>query len=404
MITPTPSRRRVLRGSLASAVAAAIPPLARAAEGKTWTVGVIGDTANGGYGHGLDTVWLGLPETKIVGVSDPSDEGRTKAVDRLKLTPETAFADYREMLAKTKPELVAVCPRHIDQHHDMILAAIEAGAKGLYVEKPFCRDLVEADAIVAACETSGAKLAIAHRNRYHPVLPVVAKVVEEGAIGRFLEIRARGKEDARGGSLDLWVLGSHLLNLTHYFTGEARTVSATLLHDGRPVTAADVKDGAEGIGPLAGNEVHARFETEKNIPVFFDSVVGAGVRETGFGIQLVGSEGIIDLRADAEPLAHYYKGSPFRPTSEAKAWVPITSAGIGQPEPIAAIRALVGGHHGPCRDLISAIVDQRAPLCSDRDGHAILEMTLGIFESHRHGGRVVAMPLEERRSPLTLLG
>lgn len=398
------SRRRLLRGTLATGLSAAFPPLARAAEGKIWTVGVIGDTDKGGYGHGLDTVWSGLPETKITGVSDPSEAGRAKAIERLKLAPGDGFASYRDMLATKRPELVAVCPRHIDQHHDMILAAIDAGAKGLYVEKPFCRDLVEADAIVAACEKSGAKLAIAHRNHYHPVLPVIAKLVEEGAIGRWLEIRARGKEDARGGSLDLWVLGSHLLNLTRYFTGEARNVSATVLQDGRPVVAADVKEGAEGIGPLAGNAIHARFETEKGIPVFFDSVANAGVRETGFGIQLIGTEGVIDFRADAEPLAHYCQGSPFRPTAEPKKWVPITSAGIDQPEPIAGIKALVAGHHGPCRDLIAAIGENRAPLCSDRDGRAIVEMTLAIFESHRQGGRIVSMPLKERRSPLALLG
>jgi predicted dehydrogenase len=397
------SRRHLLHGTLASGLSAAFPPLARTATGKTWTVGVIGDTDKGGYGHGLDTVWSGLPETKITGVSDPSEAGRAKAIERLKLAPGDAFASYRDMLAAKRPELVAVCPRHIDQHHDMILAAIEAGAKGLYVEKPFCRDLVEADAVVAACEKSGAKLAIAHRNRYHPVLPVIAKLVEEGAIGRWLEIRARGKEDARGGSLDLWVLGSHLLNLTHYFTGEARNVSATVLQDGRPVVAADVKDGAEGIGPLAGNAIHARFETEKGIPVFFDSVANVGVRETGFGIQLIGTEGVIDLRADAEPLAHYWKGSPFRPTAEPRKWVPITSAGIDRPEPIVGIKALVAGHHGPCRDLIAAIGENRAPLCSDRDGRAIVEMTLAIFESHRQGGRIVSMPLKERRSPLALL-
>lgn len=398
-----PSRRRFLRGSLATGLSAALPPLARAAGEKTWTVGVIGDTDKGGYGHGLDTVWSGLRETKVVGVSDPSGSGRAKAVERLKLAPESAFASYREMLESKRPELVAVCPRHIDQHRDMILAAIESGAKGLYVEKPFCRDLEEADAIVSACEKSGAKLAIAHRNRFHPVLPVIAKLVEEGAIGRWLEIRARGKEDARGGSLDLWVLGSHLLNLTRYFAGEALRVSATVLEQGKPVTAADVKEGAEGIGPLGGNEVHARIDTEKGIPVFFDSVANAGVRETGFGLQLIGTEGIIDLRADAEPLAHYLGGSPLRPVSEARAWIPVTSAGIGKPEPIADIRPLVSGHQGPCRDLIAAITGNRHPLCSELDGRAVVEMTMGIFESHRQGGKTVDLPLLDRTHPLTRL-
>ncbi len=396
------SRRHVIKGAVATGLVGSLPLTGRA-DDRIWTVGVIGDTDRGGYGHGLDTVWLGLPETKIVGVADPVEAGGKKAGEKLKLAPEAVFADYREMLAKTKPELVAIAPRHIDQHHDMILAAITAGAKGLYVEKPFCRNLVEADDIVAACKKSGTKLALAHRNRYHPVLPVIKKMIDEGAIGRWLEIRARGKEDARGGSLDLWVLGSHLLNLCHYFTEEPRAVSASVMQDGRAVTKADVKEGAEGVGPLAGNEVHARFETGKGIPVFFDSVAGAGVKETGFGIQLIGTEGVIDLRADAEPNAHYFAGSPFRPSAEARTWIPITSAGVGKPEPITDIRALVGGHQGPVRDLIAAIQENREPLCSELDGRVVLEMTLAIFESHRRSGAITTMPLEDRVNPLTKL-
>ena len=319
------SRRRVLHGTFATALVGSLP-LSTRAEDRIRTVGVIGDTDRGGYGHGLDTVWLGLPGTKIVGVSDPVEAGRTKAVERLNLTPENAFADYREMLAKTKPELVAVCPRHVDQHHDMILAAIDAGARGLYVEKPFCRDLLEADAIVAACEKSGARLALAHRNRYHPVLPVVTKLIEDGTIGQLLEIRARGKEDARGGALDLWVLGSHVLNLCHYFGGAPLACSATVKQGGHPLVKSDLKQGAEGIGLLGGDEIHARFEMEKGFPVFFDSLANAGTKEAGFGLQLIGTEGIIDLRGDAEPLAHLLPVSPFRPVPEPRAWVPITTA------------------------------------------------------------------------------
>jgi predicted dehydrogenase len=402
MHTPPLSRRRLLRAAIATGFAGGLPAAVGAAD-KTKTVAIIGDTDRGGYGHGLDTVWLSVPGTKIVGVSDPVTEGRTKALERLKLAPDSAFADYREMLAKTKPELVAVCPRYIDQHHDMIVAAIEAGARGLYVEKPFCRDLIEADAIVAACEKSGARLALAHRNRYHPVLPVVAKLIEEGAIGRLLEIRARGKEDARGGALDLWVLGSHVLNLCHYFGGTPLACSATVLQGGKPLVKSHLKEGSEGIGLLGGDEIHARFEMEKGFPVFFDSIAGAGTKEAGFGLQFIGNEGIIDLRGDAEPHAHLLPGSPFRPIADSKAWIPISTAGIGKPEPIKDIRTLVGGHHRPVLDLIAAIEEGRDPLCSDKDGRTVLEMTMAIFESHRSGGGLISLPLEDRSNPLTHL-
>ncbi len=105
--------------------------------------------------------------------------------------------------------------------------------------------------------------AVAHRNRYHPVMKVIAELIKDGRIGRVLEIRGRGKGDRRGGGEDLWVLGSHVLNMITYLGGKPRSCSAMLLQDGRRVTKDDVREGAEGLGPLAGNELHARFLLER---------------------------------------------------------------------------------------------------------------------------------------------
>jgi predicted dehydrogenase len=364
-------------------------------------VAVIGHTGRGNYGHGLDTMWLQLPETEIVAVADADAKGLAGALKKLNVT--AGFADYREMLVETKPDIVAIGPRHIDQHRDMALAAIESGARGIYLEKPFCRTPAEADDIVAACERRMVRLAVAHRNRWHPVLPVLQKLVADDAIGRVLEIRTRGKEDQRGGSLDLWVLGSHLLNLATVFAGKPLACTATVLQNGKSVTRADVKDGDEGIGPLAGDEVHARFETERGIPVFFDSLVKAGVREAGFGVQLIGTKGIIDLRIDAEPLAHLLAGNPFQPVKEPHAWVPVTTAGIGKPESIANLGRLMSAHTIPGRDLIAAIREQREPLCNARDGALTVEMICAVFESHRLAGQRVTLPLATRENPLTRL-
>ena len=41
----------------------------------------------------------------------------------------------------------------------------------------------------------------------------VKKLIADGAIGTLLEFRGRGKEDRRGGGEDLWVLGSHVLDM-----------------------------------------------------------------------------------------------------------------------------------------------------------------------------------------------
>jgi predicted dehydrogenase len=390
------------RQFLTTAAAASLALTARAAEPNAkLRVAVIGHTGRGNYGHGLDTMWQQIPDTEIIAVADADAKGLAAALKKLSLSK--GFAAYRTMLTETRPDIVAIGPRHIDQHRDMALAAVEAGARGIYVEKPFCRTPAEADEIVAACERRQVRLAVAHRNRYHPVLPVLKKLIADGAIGRVLELRARGKEDQRGGALDLWVLGCHLFNLATVFAGPPVACSAVVLQDGRPVTRAEVKEGDEGVGPLAGNEVHARFETGGGIPVFFDSIANVGVRAAGFGVQIIGTQGIIDLRIDVEPLAHLCAGNPFQPTREPRAWVPVTTGGLNQPEPIANLGKLMAAHVIAGRDLIAAIREGREPLCSARDGALTVEMICAVFESQRQGGQRVTVPLASRVNPLTRL-
>lgn len=93
----------------------------------------------------------------------------------------------------------------------MALAAIEAGVKGLYVEKPFCRAPSEADRLITAADLRGTKIAVAHRNRYHPVISKIGELITSGEIGRLLEIKGHGLGDRRGGGEDLWVLGGHVV-------------------------------------------------------------------------------------------------------------------------------------------------------------------------------------------------
>jgi predicted dehydrogenase len=360
-------------------------------------VAVVGHTGRGDYGHGLHTMWLGIPETEVVAVADPNSKGLAIAMKPLGVA--AGFSDYRKMFVEMKPDVVAIGMRHIDQHRDVALAAIESKVRGIYVEKPYCRSLLEADEIHSAAKAANVKIAVAHRNRYHPVLPVLRRLMDEGCIGRILEYRMRGKEDARGGMLDLWVLGSHLANLVHYFAGRPMACSATVWIGGRLATRADAIDGAEGIGKMAGNEVHARFEMENGLPAFFDSIANAGNVEAGFGLQIVGTAGVIDLRIDREPLAHIRHGSPFNPTSGATEWLPISSGGIDVPEPIANLGPGLANHLLPGRDLLQAIEQDRQPLCSEKEAAITIEMITAVSVSHLQNGARVEFPLTMRSNP-----
>src|SRR5262249_4606208 len=144
-------------------------------------------------------------------------------------------------------------------HKDMILACAEHGVLGIFCEKPMAPDLAACDAIVAACERSHLKLAMAFQTRYSPRLERIKALIAEGAIGEVLELRGRGKEDRRRGGEDLMVLGVHIFDLCHDLLGEPAWCSARVTEGGRPVGPGDVRAGAEGIGPLAGDRVDATF-------------------------------------------------------------------------------------------------------------------------------------------------
>lgn len=361
-------------------------------------VAVIGHTGRGNYGHGLDTVWQNIPEAEIVAVADADEAGLDKAVAKLKL--DRGFSDYRTMLKETRPEFVSVGPRHPDQHLDMMMAAIESGAKGIYCEKPFCRTPAEADDLIAAAEKRGTKVAVAHRNRYQPALAQITELIESGEMGRLLEIRGKGKGDRRGGGEDLWVLGSHILNLFTYFAGTPQTVSAVMRHEGRLVTPDDVRPGAEGLGPLAADEVRARYEMENGTIAYYDSLAHDGTDPDGYCLQLVGSKGVVTLHIDRTPIAHFTPGNPFQPSAEGRPWLPITTAGVGKPEPNPELVRSVHTHELPVRDLIDAVDNDRPPLCDIHEGAATVEMICGVFQSHREEGRAISFPLVERGNAL----
>ena len=390
------NRRTFLTTTSAVMVSSAI-----AAPVKPRRVGVIGHTGRGNYGHALDVVWQKVTGTEIVGVADANEAGLKREVKKLKL--KRGFTDYREMLREVKPEFVSVAPRHPDQHLDMTLAAIDAGVRGIYLEKPFCRTPREADAILQAAKAKNVKVAVAHRNRYHPVLPIIDQLVEDGKIGRVLALRGHGLGDRRGGAEDLWVLGSHIFNLFHYFGGEPESCSGVLLQNGRPATRRDVKPGAEGLGPLAGNEIHARWQMERGLTASYTTFTNDGSNKKGYAATLVGTKGTIAVHIDRDPVAWLSLGNPFDPASRSQPRIPITSAGLGKEETNPELIATVHNHVAAIKDLISAVDEDRAPLCDAKQGAITVEMICGVFESHRQNGANVRLPLTERNHPLAKL-
>lgn len=367
-------------------------------------VAVIGRTGRGDYGHAIDDVWRDVAGTRIVAVADESAEGLAKAADRhgLEATDASAvFRDWREMLAEVRPDIVVLCMRHIDCHGEMAIAAAEAGARGVFLEKPFVRTPAEADAVVAACRASGTKLALAMVNRHSPTYGVVRDLLEDGRIGRLLELRARGKEDGRGGGEDLWVLGCHVLDLMVDLAGAPVWCQAAVTRDGRPIVKADAGDGAEGLGLIAGDAVTASFGLADGPVGFFSSVREAGLKQPNFGLTLVGTKGAIHLRPDNVPHA-YLREAPLWRVDRDIPWLPIGPEGVGEGLPDGdADRASerAGWARRAAADLVTAILEDREPAAGMYAGRTVVEMTAAVFAAAL-SGRTIAWPIADRSNPL----
>jgi predicted dehydrogenase len=231
---------------------------------------------------------------------------------------------------------------------------------------------------------------------------MVKKLIADGVIGDLLELRGRGKEDARGGGEDLWVLGSHVLDLMRFFAGDPLDCYATVTVQGRPAAKADVVAGNEGLGPLTGDAIHARYTFPNGVIGSFSSVRGKGGNPSRFGVQIFGSKGVMEVVSGYLEPAWLLKDPGWSPGRSSQKWVSVSSAGIEQAEPLKG-RGLPGGNVAAVHDLISAIEQNREPACSMYAGRSVVEMIAGVFESHRVG-KPVPLPLATRDHPLTLLG
>ncbi len=354
---------------------------------KTYRAAAIGRTGKGDYGHGLHIAYQGLEQVEFVAVADPDEAGRLKG--QQETGAPRAYADYQEMLRVEQPDIVSVCPRWTDCHLELVLACLEAGAH-VYCEKPMTWNLEDGDRIVAEAAARRLKVAVAHQGVYLPRIQHLKRLLGEGLIGQVLSLHAHGKQDKRGGGEDMIVLGTHLFNMMRFFAGEVAWMSAQVTAEGRELAKTDIRQANEPVGPVAGDCINSYFSFRKGPVGFFDSrrdQVGSNHR---YGMEIVGSAGLLSLRGGSGSELMIYPHPLFRPADQTQQWRPLEEV-PDQPLP--------KGNQLAILDLIAAAEEDRQPLSSAADAVAALEMILGAYESQITGGRV-PFPMQRRRHPL----
>ena len=154
------------------------------------------------------------------------------------------YGDWRELLAREKPQLVSIVTP-VDLHHDMMLGAVAAGAH-VHCEKPTALHRWQAVAMRDAALAAGRVAGINHEFRFFPARAFALELVRHGAIGRPRRGEILGRypiwarhdsrpmtwlSDARRGGGILGALGSHHTDCLRTFFGEPLSALASVRVD-----------------------------------------------------------------------------------------------------------------------------------------------------------------------------
>jgi predicted dehydrogenase len=255
-------------------------------------VGIVGHTGRGHYGHYLDMAFVGVEGAEIVALADPDEEGRAAAV--AKTGAPKGYANYIEMLETEKPDIAVLASREIGDHLDLVLNCVERGVH-VYLEKPVAASVAQVDQMIAARDKAGVQVVVAHPWRGHPPIQQVAiPAIKGGKIGapRLCQIYGMGGE--HGGDQLFLDLYPHFFDFVWQLFGAPLWCHAHLTQDGRNATPADLKEGVEGMGLVAGDGIKAYYEFAGGVAVDFESYRGDG-KEIPYRIDIHGTEGTLSM-------------------------------------------------------------------------------------------------------------
>jgi predicted dehydrogenase len=75
-----------------------------------------------------------------------------------------AYTDYHRMLREAKPDVVIVATTTA-AHAPLTIQAAEAGARGIFCEKPMATSMAEGRAMIETCRRYNTALAVNHQRR-----------------------------------------------------------------------------------------------------------------------------------------------------------------------------------------------------------------------------------------------
>ena len=175
----------------------------------------------GAMGRNHARVYSELPDVELVAVSDSEKTLVDATAEKHNIR---AYANYREMLEKGKPEAVSIAVPTA-MHEEVGLAAIDAGVHVL-MEKPIAATVEEGRRLIEKAHTMKKQLMVGHIVRFNPAMQVLKQKLMAGELGRIFQIfcRRAGPFPARIRDVGVVIdLAPHDIDTMRYLAGTEPT-------------------------------------------------------------------------------------------------------------------------------------------------------------------------------------
>lgn len=230
-------------------------------------LGIIG-LGNMGSLHMQNAIYMN--DVEVIAVADQSERALKRASS---LGINGLYSDYQKMLDKESKNLDGVVislPNFL--HFDSVKLSIESGLN-VFVEKPLARNLVESQQLVQIVEKSRKKLMLGYGMRYIDAIEKMKAVADMGRLGSLelltMESIQNGPlshgmipkpisewwfDPQKSGGGALLDIGSHLIDLFHFFVGDSKVLFCHLdykynlpVEDGATLILKSINNSTRGV-------------------------------------------------------------------------------------------------------------------------------------------------------------
>jgi predicted dehydrogenase len=128
-----------------------------------------------------------LPNAEVAGVVDVRSEVAAQVAEEM---GTRAYPSVESLLDEVS-DLHAIIVATPEPEHRSAVEAAAARGCAVFVEKPIASNLVDADAMIEACERAAVPLMVGHILRHESAYVAMRQAVEEGRLGRLMTAYAR---------------------------------------------------------------------------------------------------------------------------------------------------------------------------------------------------------------------